>query len=79
MKEKLKVAIIDRPEIINELCVHYQNLFNNMGYLCSFKTFTDQSQLINAISEENIHVAICDLSLGDTENFKGLNLINSIN
>lgn len=80
MKNILKIAIIDRSEIVDDLCSLYTKLFNILGYDCDFNRFDDhdQTSFFESITNDNYHVVICDISLGDSTNLKGLNLINSI-
>ncbi len=78
MPSPLIIAILDRSEIHSDLKEYYSKLLLPLNYDYNFLLFTEQSQLLEHLRKAVIHIVICDLSLGDTQNMRGLNLIQKI-
>lgn len=78
MAGHIEIALLDRTEVQSQLRKHYLEIFGALKYQCKFYYFTDQNELLNHLENYLIHIFICDLSLGDSKNFRGLTLIQEV-
>lgn len=75
---KVKIAVLENSVVAQ---AHIQESYNSLLkdiFICEFIVFSEQNKLIEYIQKNIIDVLISDLSLGDKEDFNGLNLVKSI-
>jgi CheY-like chemotaxis protein/thiamine kinase-like enzyme len=75
---KVKIAILEN-NVVKQVDVRdsYKNLLEDF-FSCEFIEFSDQNKLIEYIENNIVDIIVSDLSLGNKEDFNGLNLVRSI-
>jgi hypothetical protein len=74
----VKIAILDSVEFIEDIISFYEQILHEIFKKCEFIHFSVQNNLIEYIGKNQVDIIITDLSLGDKNNFQGLNLVKAI-
>jgi len=75
---KVKIAILESNGVVLEsVRKNFNNLLSEF-FTCEFVEFSEQNTLIKYVREHSVDIIISDLSLGDKNDYNGLNLVRSI-
>ncbi len=77
--KKLQVAILEsNPAILPLLQKWYTSVFTRIGYTPHFTVHADQNLAIDDLRQNERHVFVSDLTLGNRKTFNGLDLLNRL-
>ncbi len=75
----IKIGLLEtNPATVTELRETYKAVFRSLGYEPAILHFDATEPLLVALEQENFHVLISDLSLGNKQTFNGLDFIREL-